>query len=359
MGRGLTAAALLCALVLAALFPPAPAFAVAAPPSPEEEAVLKELFTLGRSLEEIRGALAGVARQVADVTGRREAAAAERDRLEARRRERQAQFNLRLRYYQERGRVAPLAVLLGSTSFIDFLSRLDLLNQVLENDAALIAELRSLKAAVAAQEQALQAAEAELAQLQAKLAAEEARLQAEIARREAVLAGLQEQRAAMEARLAGVERTWKEKGEPVLLALGSTLQRVDPSTFEPDQISVSFFPPGATALITADSLTRFFRQVPELKELTFRLEAGTVSLEGQFDGERVKVGGQFSVAGKTALRFEAKQIEIGDFTVPPDSIAALLQGATLDFDLTELINPWALKSVDVNNGELRIRAGIR
>lgn len=348
----LTVIAAICTVALAAL-------SVHAAPTPDEQMVLQELFTLGRSLQETRETMNSVGAQAEAAALRQAEAAAERDRLDARRRDRQAQFGRRLRFYQERGRIAPLAVLLGSSSFVDFLDRVDLMNQVLQHDAKLMAELRSLRSAVAAQAEAARAATAELEQLRSRLNEEEARLQAEIARREAVLASLQEDRAAIEAQLADLERTFTEKAEPILLALGSTLQQVDSATFEPDQVGISLFPPGATAVVSAESLTRFFGQVPALSGLKFRLEPGAVHLEGEFEGTPIRVGGRFVVAEKAILRYEPTEIQIREFKVPSESIAKLLAANQIDIDVSGMISPWVLKSVDVQQDELKIKAGIR
>jgi len=345
---------LLCTLAAA----PRPA-AAAEPLSPEELTVLQELFTLGRSLEETRAAMDRVADQIGAVSRRQAEAAAERDRLEARRRDRQAQYNRRLRFYQEQGKVAPLAVLLGSSNFLDFLSRLDLLSQILEHDASLVRELRSLKTAVAAQEAALQSTSSELEELRSQLVADEAKLQAAITQRESTLAALKEQRVAVEAQLAALEQDWRDKAQPLLLALGATLQTVDPATFEPDQVNLSLFPPGATAIIAADSLTRFFHQVDALKGLAFRQQPGTLSMEGEFGGAAISISGQFVIADKTLLRYEPREIQIREFKVPTESIAELLAANHIDIDVTEMIDPWVLKSVEITQSDVRIRAGLK
>ncbi|HWI64439.1 MAG TPA: hypothetical protein VNT75_21625 [Symbiobacteriaceae bacterium] len=342
---------LLCALLLSTV--------VRAEPPADEQTVLQELFSLGRSLQETRATLAEVTAKVDALARQQAEAAAERDRLETRRQQRQAAFYKRLRFYQEHGRVAPLAVLLGSTSFLDFLSRLDMLNQILDRDVALMRELRSLKSAVAEQEQALREAGRQLEPLRAKLAAEAAKLQDEIARREAVLASLQEKRGAVEEQLAQLERSWAEQAEPLLIALGTTLQSVDASSFEPDRVSLTLFPPGAVAVVTTDSLTRFFRQVDALKGLTFKLQPGVLRMEGEFDGVPIQIRGRFTVAGPATLRYEPQEIQIREFVVPPESIAELLAENQPEIDVSDMISPWALKGVDVLEGELRIKAGIK
>jgi hypothetical protein len=358
MRRRLVSLLLALALLIAGL-PGRAGAEPAAPPTPEEQAVLQELFTLGRSLDETRAAIDQANARLAELEGQRTAAAVERDRLEVRRRERQAVFGRRLRYYQEQGRLAPLAVLMGSSSFLDFLSRIDMLNQILAQDARLIAELRGLRAGVAEQEQKLRAAAEEQEKVRAALLADQAKLTRAIADREAILASLKEKRAAVEAELASLERVWEQQALPVLVALATTLQTVDPGAFAPDDISLSLFPPGATAVISSKSLNAFFGQRAELKGLTFQIAPAAVSLAGQFEGTPVAIGGQFVVAGKTVLRYEPKDVRIGDFAVPPQSLSSLLASSHIDIDVSSMISPWALKDVQMRQDELRIKAGIK
>ena len=324
-----------------------------------EEQVLGELFTLGRALEAKRTAIARVTAEIAVVQRRREEARAELTRLEAERTERQARLGRRLRYYHEHGRVAPMGVLLGAHSFLDFLSRVDLLSQILDQDARLIREVRSLTAQVAAREQTLRESEASLDQLQRSLQVDEATLAEAVAQREALLAGLREERAAMEARLAALERTFTASAMPVLEALGSNLLTIDPAGLEPDELTVSLFPPGAVALVSARSLTELFARREELKGLTVRVVPDTVSLEGSFEGTAVRIGGHLRVAGPALLRFEPEQIHIGDFAVPPQAIHSLTEGGRIDIELGDMVSPFVLKEVTLGQDQLRIRAGLR
>jgi peptidoglycan hydrolase CwlO-like protein len=248
--------------------------------SPEEQQVLQELFTLGRSLEETRANMAELDTKIGALTRQQEGARAEMERLEAEREQRQAVLGRRLRYYHEQGRVAPFSVLLGADSFETFLDRLDLLMQVMARDNRLMRELRSLKDEAAQREQELRTAADQLVQLRAELVKSEARLQADIAQREQILSGLRERRAAVEAELAAIEKAWSEGARPVLEALGAALLELDAGSFKPDSVSFSIFPPGATAHISAANLGSFITGQPLLKGLTFRVEPGKVSLRG-------------------------------------------------------------------------------
>jgi hypothetical protein len=338
---------------------PPPPGAGAPSSSDEEAAVLRELFILGRTLEETRVKIGEAGSRIAELAQSQAETQAERDRLEARRRERQALLGKRLRFYQEQGRVAPFAVLLGATSLEDFLERIDLLSRIVAMDAKLLRELRGLRDGVAAHEEGLRRDAQEQARLRTALQQEQAKLQADIAQREAVLASLREQRTAVEARLQELEQAWQAQVLPVLEALGSALAGLNPAAFQPDSVVMSLFPPGATATISAGNLGRFLAQQPELKGLTCRVEPGVVSLEGEFEGVAVRIGGTFKVASKTALRFELGAVRVREFDVPPAALGQLVNGGAVDVEMGAMVTPFSLQDVTLAEGQIRIRAGLR
>lgn len=354
----LTALLLALALLLAGV-PGAGAAPGPGAVTPEEQQVLQELFALGRSLEETRANMTALDGKIRAAVRQQAEARAEIDRLEARRQQRQATLGRRLRYYHEQGRVAAFTVLLGAQSFEAFLDRLDLLLQVMAHDNRVMRELRGLKDEAAGREREYRAAAEQLEQLRAELAQSETRLQAEIGQREQILTGLQERRAAVEAELAAIELAWSDQALPVLEALGAALQNLDAGSFAPDSVSFSLFPPGATAHISGKNLGEFIASQAELKGLTFRVEPGKVSLEGEFAETSVRVVGKFTVAGQNSLRFAPTEIAIDDFQVPPQSLASLPGGGAVEIDVGAMISPFALQGVTLTEGEIQIRAGLK
>lgn len=325
----------------------------------QEQTVLQELFTLGRKLEETRAALSDLDTKAAALTRQEAGARAERERLEAELRRRQAQLGDRVRFIREQGQIAPLAVLLGSGSLADFMGRLDIISTILRRDNRLIHECQELADAVAARELEIRRAAAELERVRADLAAARTKLEQDIAQRELLLAGLRERREAVERELAGLEQLWQERALPVLVSLGTTLQQLDAADFEPDSIALSLFPPGAVATVSGATLDRFFARRAELKGLSVRVRPGEVRLEGEFDGAAVAISGRFSVASKTVLRYEPREVLIREFKVPPEALQNLLAGGALDIDVAAMVSPFALQDVTMLDGELRIRAGLR
>ena len=300
---------LLTGLLALCLLPQAPA---RAEPDPEQ-AVLTELFTLNRTLQEVRLRIAALQAEAERATQEQARLEAERDRLERLRQERLAVFGQRARYYSERGTLAPVGVLLAAGSLPEFLDRLELITYAMQRDAKLLAELRDLKGRAEQHSQAASAQRAEAVRLAEQARTEEARLTAEVTRREQLLADLQGQRAAVEAQLAVLEHAWETAAMPVLASLGEAMLELDVAAFTPDSIGFSLLPPGANIRISEITLNRFFGASPALGRLTFLLLPGEVLLEGEYGGVPVRVKGRFLVANRTLLRYEPLLMEVDGF----------------------------------------------
>jgi len=102
------------------------------------EAVEAELAEATRELDLVSEELATAEAELAQVE-------AELEDAQNRYTERQQLLGRRMRSLQEQGRVNYLGVLLGSTSFSDFLTRLDSLKAVVKQDARLMADIREEK----------------------------------------------------------------------------------------------------------------------------------------------------------------------------------------------------------------------
>lgn len=326
-----------------------------------EQAVVAEIFSLNRTLEEIRSQIAKLDVQVADVTLQEVAAAAERDRLEAKRKERQAQFAVRMRYYNEEGNWAPVGFLLNAGSFSDFLFRLDVLQAILERDARLIRELRSLKAAVVEQTRVLAQKHTELTDLRARQGAEETKLQTEIARKETILSGLKEARAGVEAKVGVLEQVWETAAKPVLESFGKVLQTValKITDLTPDSVQPTLVPLGATVKVLEANLNRFIQRESDLMGLSFRLLANQANLEGTFGGVKVEISGRFLLKDKAVLRYEPREIRFQDFILPQSVTDELLAAGRLDMDFSTLVGKWAIKEVAMEDGAMVVKAGLK
>lgn len=326
-----------------------------------EEAAIAELFILNRRLDEIQKEISRVDREVTSVTAEQTEAQRRLDDLETQRRERQAQFGRRARYYQEHGSFAPLGFLLQAGSFSDFLLRIDLISQVLTRDARLMREIRDLSAQVAKQERILAEKRAELTRLRSEQAAQAERQQVEIGTKESLLAGLREQRSKVEGRVAELEQVWTRSAVPVLENFGQVLQTIGLKVTDvtPDSVQLSLFPPGATVRISQKNLNDFLQREGALKELNFVLKPGQANLEGLFEGIALRITGRFMIRSKTVLRYEPLEIRFMDFVLPPSVGQGLLASGRLDIDYSALIGPWAMQEILMEESAMVVKAGLR
>ncbi len=327
----------------------------------DEQTAVSELFALNRTLEETRMSIAKLDTEILELSGQQAEAEAEAERLKARRKERQAQFARRVRYYHEQGTFAPIGFLLESGSFSDFLFRIEFLSMVLEQDAKLSRELRDLTAKAEAQEQVLATKKAEVASARDKQRAEVDRLDQEVAKKEAFLAGLREQRSAVEAKAAELEQIWSTAARPVLEAFGKSLQTValKIGDLEPDSVSFSLVPPGATVKVGEERLNDFLTREGELKGLLFDLKPGQANLEGEFGGVKMSITGRFVMKSKTVLRYEPQEVRFHGVTLPHSLTDELLSAGRLDMDFADLVGVWSVKEVRMEEGAMVVVAGLR
>ena len=121
------------------------------------------------------GDLAQANARVDVVTAQLEATHAELERLradlaqtEAEATEQKGRFAGRLRALHERGRVSYVGVLLGSNSFGDFISRLDLMRAIVKQDNEMLQQIRTVQRRLEAQRQDVSQREEGLKSLQAQ-----------------------------------------------------------------------------------------------------------------------------------------------------------------------------------------------
>lgn len=349
---------LLCLMVLL-LAGPVLRPAGAAPP--DREAVLQELFMLNRRLEEARSALADLEARLREVAAEEEKALADLARLEDELAARKEQYGRRLRYYREQGNRGPWLLLFSARSLPDFLWRLDALKQIMAYDARLARELRDAQVALAAQAERLAEARAKADRLRAEQQAQVAELEAAVAEKEAILASLGEERADVEKALAAVEADWQQSALPVLGALGQALQELGTAKLKPDDIRFSLFPPGATVVITEERLNAYLGDYDELADLRVDLvgEEEAFVLSGVFADVPVEISGGLRVLPDGKLRFEPSLLQVREFRVPEAIIAQIVAEGLLDIDVSAWVSPLTLTGVQLSDGRLTIRAGLR
>ncbi|HEY3363654.1 MAG TPA: peptidoglycan DD-metalloendopeptidase family protein [Symbiobacteriaceae bacterium] len=120
--------------------------------------------------------------------------------------ERKAVLGRRVRAIQENGRVSYLGVLVGSHSFADFVSRMDLLKQIVQQDSRLMREVRAQKQTLEKQRQAVADRTAQLTALQAEAVRTVQTVQAKEAAQEQIIAALDRSQAELQAQLAEYDR---------------------------------------------------------------------------------------------------------------------------------------------------------
>ncbi|MDI7249828.1 MAG: peptidoglycan DD-metalloendopeptidase family protein [Bacillota bacterium] len=159
----------------------------------QEKAVRTELLRLERELDKTRQDLAYLRNRL-QVTG--EQLAQTRAELERTQKELEWRTELmgrRLRALYESGPVDYLEVLLGATSFSDFLTRLEFLQMIAARDVEVMVSVQQLRDQVAAQKARLEELQARLEDLHARTQEKEATVRAQTATRQKLLVTIQNQ----------------------------------------------------------------------------------------------------------------------------------------------------------------------
>lgn len=158
------------------------------------EAELKaELNQLDRRLQELQAELEQVNREIAateEEIARAKEALAEAEAALA---EKETLFKRRLRNIYERGYVSYLDVLLGASSFSDFLTRFNNLKIIADNDQRLVDEVRAERDRVEAMKEELEQEKSRLDGMRRQILNNEAELERTVASRNQVKEELQEE----------------------------------------------------------------------------------------------------------------------------------------------------------------------
>lgn len=121
-------------------------------------------------------------------------AAAELAQAEALQEKRINTFRQRLKDIYENGQVSYLEVLLQSTSFSDFLVRMELLGKIAENDMRLVEEIKAERERIAAKKAALEAERDQLAKLKREADGERSVLASRQAEKKQLLAQIEQEK---------------------------------------------------------------------------------------------------------------------------------------------------------------------
>lgn len=187
-----------------------------------EEALRNELSRLDRNIRTLEAELARLATEIARVAG--EIAVTEEELADAQQRL-EHQDNLlksRLRAMYQHGNVSYLEVLLGASSFGDFLTRLYNLQVIAENDQRLLEEVREERGRIEAEKEKLEQKKSELEGMRRQTAARQEEvertlasrakvheeLQVEIARRESAIQEMEQEAAFLAALIKELLKTF-------------------------------------------------------------------------------------------------------------------------------------------------------
>ncbi|NLZ32216.1 MAG: peptidoglycan DD-metalloendopeptidase family protein [Firmicutes bacterium] len=186
----------------------------------DEAALKKELEELDRRIQELEQELQKINRDIAATEA--EIARVE-EKLKAAEEElakKEETFKRRLRIMYEQGNVTYLDVLLGASSFSDFLSRLNYLQLIAAKNQQLIESIRAERDEIAAMKEELEGKKNQLEAMRRRILANREEVNRIVASRRVVLRDLQEEIARKEKAIRDLEREAQELDRLILELIG-------------------------------------------------------------------------------------------------------------------------------------------
>lgn len=320
----------------------------------QEQSVLAELFALNREREATLAEQRRLGQQQVDIHGHTVELKTKIEATEITLADLRRRLANRLRILQEQGKLNPFAILLGAESLSAFLDRLESVTLLMAHDQRLMTQVRTTQAELAQQQADLEANQERLTALALQAEATAARLAAEIAKRESILAGLSTERERLEAELSKLETAWAEV-PPLLTALAETIKTsaAKADGFEPDEVSFSLFPPGATAVVTAGTLNKLID-----RGLAFAFEPAGARLRGRLTGVEFELQGSFEIIERSVIRFTPGALVLNGVAVPPEVVKQAVAESPIQIDLERWITPFRLLGLTLAEGRLTVRAGL-
>lgn len=156
----------------------------------QQKKLLNEITALDRSIRAAESEIDATEAKLATTATQLDAATADLKDAESRLDQRSELLTRRINFIYEHGTVSYLQVLLDSSSFSDFLERLNLLRQIVTGDSTLLAQVKQERADIAAKKTVYEQRKTDYEQTLAEVAEKKKGLEEKVTAREAKLAEL-------------------------------------------------------------------------------------------------------------------------------------------------------------------------
>lgn len=188
----------------------------------DEEALKRELNELDRRIRELEAELEKINRDITVTEEEIAQAEAELKAAEEELARKEDLFKCRLRAIYERGHVSYLDVLLGASSFSDFLNRFNYLRIIATNDQALVENIRAERDRIEAMKQDLEEKKNRLEGMRRRILANREEVSRVVASRKIVLEDLQQEIARKEKAIRELEWEAEQLDRLILELIGKS-----------------------------------------------------------------------------------------------------------------------------------------
>ena len=362
------AASLACAPVVVAATRVAAASAAAPTAAPGDASGYPAVVerTEAAILSELRALKLDIARDVADMErltaaltqGRSQLETLERDiaRETDRYNDNRDTLAAVLAAYQQAGPGSRLELLLSSDSLSAFLRRLSALRQLDRDTAGLLEALDAGRNALVTQQADKQALLDRLALERAMLAKTLEDKRGKETELEASLAALEKDRAAYEARLAALERSW-DKAMNVFPELTEGFSRIiTEGAFPPDALSLTFGLAGMNAVMRQERFQAILDADRRLPGTVFRFRQDSASL--RVESAELALEGDFVIIDGSTLEFRPLSGSQGGLALTAEQLSDLSRRGALQFRLEPILQGATIKRIRLQEGQFTLSVNV-
>ncbi|MGB9887256.1 MAG: murein hydrolase activator EnvC family protein [Moorellales bacterium] len=263
-----------------------------------------------------------------------------------------------LNYYYRRGPAPFLAALLGAESFEDFTTRYALASYLMREGLKRLEETEAVLAGVEQERAALKERVAALEARRQEVAATAERLAALKAQKEVALERARSTPGAEGEKLEALLANW-EKSLPSLAHLVANFGRLPWDSLTPDRVQTDYYRLVGRAYIGEQSLERVVASDPALAGLKLRVQPEAVKVLGpgyELSGRLELVTGP---EGEQRIRFVPFRLSLPETEAGEELLSRLFAPYDLSFSFSSPYPGLKLKAVEARGGEVELTLGLR
>ena len=320
--------------------------------SEEEKAVLEELYSLQQEINGLRRESEGIQSEIEnlniEIEDKEKAIAAEELSYNANR----EALKQVLVSYQRGGPGTFIEILLNSENLSGFLSRINILRELMHGTDDLLNRLEESKAVLVSEKENLDRLLEEANEKNIRLAESIDKGIQKEEELKSYLASLADEKEHYMEQLAGVQRIWEELKPVFAEAAGEFSRIIEEGNLPADAIEISFDFFSVKGSISEDTINQIIAQNPVVSKMVFKFTED--SAEVSIPEKGLSVGGIFVVEDSHTLKFEAQEGTFFGLPLNKGTLDELFEQGALALNLETVLGRNTLDSVKISDGFIEL-----